>query len=105
MSAIVVKNLVKGYRDWLGRPGSPVLRDVSLEVSEGTVFGLMGPNGAGKTTFIKSLLGIIEPDGGDIQIFGTSPFDPKSRERIGYLPEKIHFVPGTTARSFLQVTA
>ena len=105
MSAIVVENLVKGYRDWLGRPGTPVLRDVTLQVPQGTVFGLMGPNGAGKTTFIKSLLGIIEPDAGEIQIFGTSPFDPESRSRIGYLPEKIHFVPGTTARSFLQVTA
>lgn len=105
MIPIEVHNLVKSYRSGPLRPPQPVLQGVSLRVEEGTVFGLMGPNGAGKTTFIKSLLDIVRPQSGTIRILGGSPADPRVRERIGYLPEKIQFVPGTTALSFLKSAA
>jgi len=63
------------------------LDDVSLEIHEGEVFGLLGPNGAGKTTLIRTILDIIKPDSGRIEIFGRS-FRPQDRDRIGYLPEE-----------------
>lgn len=105
MATIEVKNLSKSYRSGFKRTATPVLREVSLTVPQGVIFGLMGPNGAGKTTFIKSLLDIVRPDSGTIRVMGRSPDDPLARKAIGYLPEKIHFVPGTTAFSFLQGTA
>ena len=105
MKTIEVQNLSKSYRSGFRRKPTPVLREVSLAVPEGVIFGLMGPNGAGKTTFIKSLLDIVRPDSGTISLLGKSPDHPMARQDIGYLPEKIHFVPGTTAFSFLRGTA
>ncbi len=105
MLAIKVKNLSKSYRSGIPRTSTPVLKKVSLQVPRGVIFGLMGPNGAGKTTFIKSLLDIVRPESGTIELMGKSPEDPAARKNIGYLPEKIHFVPGTTALSFLRGTA
>ncbi len=57
---IEVECLGKVYRDgWLRRRRLEVLREVTLDVRPGEIFGLLGPNGAGKTTFIKILLGIV----------------------------------------------
>jgi len=63
------------------------LDEVSLEIHEGEIFGLLGPNGAGKTTLIRTILDIIKPDSGRVEIFGR-PFQPADRDRIGYLPEE-----------------
>jgi ABC-2 type transport system ATP-binding protein len=60
---------------------------VSLEVFAGQVFGVLGPNGAGKTTLIRTILDIIRPDSGRIEIFGHA-FRAEDRDRIGYLPEE-----------------
>ncbi len=51
-----------------------VLADISLELSPGEVFGFLGPNGAGKTTLIKSLLGLVTPQAGEIRLFGHDLF-------------------------------
>ena len=63
------------------------LDNVSLQVERGEVFGLLGPNGAGKTTLIRTILDIIKPDTGRLEVFGR-PFEPADRDRIGYLPEE-----------------
>src|SRR5829696_1817551 len=63
------------------------LDDVSLDVHAGEIFGLVGPNGAGKTTLIRTILDIIKPDTGSVEVFGR-PFQPEDRDRIGYLPEE-----------------
>lgn len=47
-----------------------ILSDISLTLKRGEVFGFLGPNGAGKTTTMKAILGIIEPSGGTIEVFG-----------------------------------
>ena len=65
------------------------LESLTLTVPHGAVFGLVGPNGAGKTTFIKTLLGIARPDGGEVTVLGGSPDDVEIRARIGYLPENL----------------
>lgn len=64
-----------------------VLDGVSFDVPKGSIMGLLGPNGAGKSTLIRSIMGIVEPDAGSIELSGQ----PWSRERvrsIGYLPEE-----------------
>jgi ABC-2 type transport system ATP-binding protein len=63
------------------------LDEVSLEIQPGEIFGLLGPNGAGKTTLIRTILDLIKPDRGRIEVFGRA-FQPDDRNRIGYLPEE-----------------
>src|SRR6059058_4993418 len=64
------------------------VRDLSLQVPRGTVYGLLGPNGAGKTTTIRMLLNIIAPDTGSIDLLGRPNTDAAVLDRIGYLPEE-----------------
>jgi ABC-2 type transport system ATP-binding protein len=64
------------------------VRDLTLRVPTGSVYGLLGPNGAGKTTTIRMILNIIAPDSGKIHIFGRSSNDPHITQRLGYLPEE-----------------
>ena len=63
------------------------VQDVSLSVGAGEVIGLVGPNGAGKTTTIRMLLDIIQPDAGEVSVFGAA-LTAGAQERIGYLPEE-----------------
>jgi ABC-2 type transport system ATP-binding protein len=63
------------------------VRELSLDVRAGRVFGLLGPNGAGKTTTIRMIVNITGPDSGAITLFGRK-IDQKLQDRIGYLPEE-----------------
>jgi ABC-2 type transport system ATP-binding protein len=63
------------------------VRDLSLSIEAGQMFGLLGPNGAGKTTSIRMMMGITLPDSGRISLF-EKPFDRRSLDRVGYLPEE-----------------
>lgn len=88
--AIDVQHLSKTYREGLIFPRvHPALKDVSLQVKAGEVFGLLGPNGAGKTTLIKVLLGILHPTKGLAQVLKEPAGSKAARRKIGYLPEKI----------------
>lgn len=60
---------------------------LDLRVPRGATYGLLGPNGAGKTTAIRMLLRIMEPDAGELRIFGA-PISQQSLDRVGYLPEE-----------------
>jgi ABC-2 type transport system ATP-binding protein len=60
---------------------------LSLRIDPGGIFGLLGPNGAGKTTTIRMIMGVIEPDEGEVRIFGK-PFCESIKDSIGYLPEE-----------------
>src|SRR5512140_3206326 len=79
---IEIDNVVKRYAEHVA------VRDLSLRVPKGAVYGLLGPNGAGKTTTIRMILNIIAPDSGSIRILGRPANDPKITEQIGYLPEE-----------------
>jgi len=63
------------------------VNNLSLSIDAGQMFGLLGPNGAGKTSSIRMMMGITIPDSGRISLFGK-PFERKSLERVGYLPEE-----------------
>src|ERR1700691_3807749 len=63
------------------------VRELSLSIEAGQMFGLLGPNGAGKTSSIRMMLGITLPDSGRVALFGK-PFERQSLDRVGYLPEE-----------------
>lgn len=65
--AVHVSDIVKTYG---GRDEIMAVDSVSFEIESGSVVGILGPNGAGKTTLIKSILGLITPDSGNVEIFG-----------------------------------
>jgi ABC-2 type transport system ATP-binding protein len=80
--AIDIRGVTKRYEEHVA------VRDLSLQVPRGAVYGLLGPNGAGKTTTIRMLLDIIKPDSGSIAIFGQPNTESKLLDRVGYLPEE-----------------
>jgi ABC-2 type transport system ATP-binding protein len=63
------------------------LDDLSFTVANGQMFGFVGPNGAGKTTAMRIVLGVLEPDAGEVRWRGR-PMDHEMRQRVGYLPEE-----------------
>ena len=94
--AIEVQHVVKRYADHFA------VKDLSLQVPHGTVYGLLGPNGAGKTTTIRMILNIIAPDEGSIRVLGRQSNDPAATDRIGYLPEERGLYKKMKVRAVLQ---
>jgi ABC-2 type transport system ATP-binding protein len=95
MNAIEIANLTKTY----GR--ITALRNMSLEVPLGMIYGLVGPNGSGKTTLIKSLVGSLRPDSGSVKVLGLDPLRDKweLRKQIGYMPQSPALYDDLSARS------
>src|SRR5437588_6371050 len=79
------------------------VRDLSLEVGAGEVFGFLGPNGAGKTTTIRMLTGLVRPTSGSALIAGFDVVqEPREvKRRVGYLAETPYLYPKLTGREFL----
>ena len=82
MSERVILN-IRGASKYFG--GLHALSDVSLQISEGQIYGLIGPNGAGKTTFFNVITGLYQPDGGSFELDGKSysPTAPHEVARAG----------------------
>ncbi|GGN36211.1 ABC-2 type transport system ATP-binding protein [Actinoplanes campanulatus] len=93
--AVWASHLRKRYRKRVAVDG------VSFTVARGEVLGLLGPNGAGKTSVIKMMLGLVRPDAGEVMLLGRPNTDPRSRERVGYLPELFRYQPWLTADEVL----
>ncbi|MCF2139383.1 MAG: ABC transporter ATP-binding protein [Candidatus Lokiarchaeota archaeon] len=70
----------------IGYPGHLVLQNLNFIIKEGEYVGIIGPNGSGKTTLLKTLLHLIKPIAGTIQIYGK-PIDNRIRNSIGYVPQ------------------
>ena len=81
-NAIAVEHVTKSFA------GHRAVRDLSLSVPRGGIFGLLGPNGAGKTTTIRMMMSIILPDAGTVTLFGGEKASRDLSTRIGYLPEE-----------------
>ncbi len=88
-----------------GQQTKPAVKDLTLSVRPGEVFGFLGPNGAGKTTTMNVLLGFTNATGGNAYLFGTSVREPISRQRIGYLPELTYYYKFLTAEELLRFYA
>ena len=81
-NCIEIKGLVKGYKSF-------TLGPIDLTVPGGSILGLIGENGAGKTTLIKSMLGIVKPSGGSVNLLGTDP--DHAKEDIGVVMDDCFF--------------
>lgn len=81
MSFLEVKNVSKSYAEHVA------LRNVSLSVPDGAIYGLLGPNGAGKTSLIRIINRITHADSGEVLLHGRPMTDDDIRQ-IGYLPEE-----------------
>ena len=91
---LAVHSIAKSY------DGRAVLHDVSLGVSRGEVVGLLGPNGAGKTTCFYSVMGLVKPDSGRIELDGRDitalPMYRRAILGLGYLPQETSIFRGLT---------
>ena len=97
-TVLQIKNLSKQYKDVIA------LDNLSLEVKQGTVFGLLGPNGSGKTTTLGILLGVIRQNEGSYSWFENGDAS-ENRRRIGALLETPNFYPYLTAVQNLEIVA
>ncbi|MCC7362503.1 MAG: ABC transporter ATP-binding protein [Anaerolineales bacterium] len=79
------------------------VRNLTLQVRTGEVFGFLGPNGAGKTTSIKMLLGLVAPTAGTAQLLGRPLGRREARAKIGFLPEHFRFHDWLTGEEFLRL--
>jgi ABC-2 type transport system ATP-binding protein len=98
---IELRELTKKYGSFTAVDG------LNLNIRKGEIFGLLGPNGAGKSTTILMILGLTEPDSGDVKVCGL---DPKRnpievKGKIGYLPEDVGFYDNRTGIENLAFTA
>ena len=96
-----IKNLTGGYVN------IPVLKDVSFEVGDGQLIGLIGLNGAGKSTTINEIIGLLRPYAGEIRIDGlTLVASPCAyRKKIGYIPETPSLYEELTLREHIETVA
>ncbi|MBD1869362.1 ABC transporter ATP-binding protein [Cyanobacteria bacterium FACHB-471] len=100
-SAVLIEKLQKRY-------GSvEAVKDVSLQVEPGEIFGLLGPNGAGKTTTLRCLCTLATPDAGSLEVSGVSVLDnPKTaRQLLGYVAQEVALDKVLTGRELLQLQA
>ncbi|MBI4421281.1 MAG: ATP-binding cassette domain-containing protein, partial [Gemmatimonadetes bacterium] len=81
-NAVELRGVTKRYA------GHTAVRNLSLEIPRGAIYGLLGPNGAGKTTTIRAVIGIVRPDEGTVTVLGNPEGGWAVSERIGYLPEE-----------------
>ena len=95
--AISTRGLRKVYGDKVA------VRNLTLDVPRGEVFGFLGPNGAGKSTSVKMLLGLVFPTSGEAQILGCPAGDVKTRGKVGFLPEHFRFYDWLTATELLKL--
>ena len=90
---------------WFGPKAA--VQDVTLDVPEGCVCGLVGPNGAGKTTAIRMMLGLLPPSRGSMRILGLDPTrrSLELRRQVGYVPESHHIYPWMKVKQVLWFAA
>ncbi|WP_341502393.1 ABC transporter ATP-binding protein [Gallaecimonas sp. GXIMD4217] len=102
MSLLQLTNVHKHYR------GVHALQGVSFNLEPGTLVGLFGHNGAGKTTTIKLILGLLQADGGRLQVLGEDPAAKafrQARQAIGFLQENVSFYDQLSGREVLHYFA
>ena len=101
LNAIEMRNVTKQWGEKIG------VIDMSLDVPQGQIFGLVGPSGCGKTTSVRMMTGVYAPTEGDLTVLGASPkaFNKRARERIGYMPQLFVLYPTLTVWENLNFVA
>ena len=99
MNALEVRGLCKTYPTF-------TLKNVSFDVPQGAVAGFIGRNGAGKSTTLKSILGLVHPDSGDVSFFGQNArqYERAFKEQIGVVLGGIDFYPKKKVKTITDVT-
>ena len=99
MDILRIENIKKGFGQ------HKVLQGISFVVPEGSVFGFIGGNGAGKTTTMKMVLGLLQPDSGDIYVCGEKVVygRTKTNRYIGYLPDVPEYYNWMRPKEYLQL--
>lgn len=97
---IALKNIEKKFGKF------HVLKNIFLEIQPGKITAIVGPNGSGKTTIIKSILGLVKPESGDILIDDKSIIgEHLYRKNIGYMPQSASFPENLTVREVIKMIA
>jgi len=89
--AIHIENLTKDFPFGFRNLKLRAVEDLSLQIQDNQIFGLLGPNGSGKSTTIKVILGLLNPTRGRCEIFGVPSTKVQSRMDVGFLPEAPYF--------------
>ena len=100
-NAIEISNLTKTYGKHRGVDG------ISLTVEEGDIFGFLGPNGAGKSTTIRSMLGMLHFQEGEIRLLGMDAVREQKKvlEQVGYMPSEAMFYPAMKVKDVIRFAA
>jgi ABC-2 type transport system ATP-binding protein len=102
-SAVAVHGLTKIFPvPFHPTRGVVAVKDLSLRIEPGEVYGLLGPNGSGKSTTLKVILGLVPPTQGRTEIFGRDSRLVESREAVGFLPENPYFYKYLTGEETLR---
>ena len=99
--AVQIEGITKTFPVPLRRQRVMAVKNLSLSVQPGEVYGLLGPNGCGKSTTLKILLGLVTPNSGRALIFGKDSREYRSRRDVGFLPENPYFYKFLTAAETL----
>lgn len=105
--AVNIQNLNKTYKGAKSEPEKVALRDASLQIPKGSIFGLLGPNGAGKSTMINIIAGLVTKTSGQVNVWGYD-IDKDVRHvksSIGVVPQEINFDPFFTPERVLDIQA
>ena len=98
---VEIENLTKSYGKNRG------VIDVSLEIKEGDIFGFLGPNGAGKSTTIRSMLGLLKINSGNIKIMGLDSIKDHEEilKNVGYMPSEAWFYDSMKVKDVIKYAA
>jgi ABC-2 type transport system ATP-binding protein len=88
---VEIEHLTKVFQVPMRRERVVAVRDLSLRVEPGEVYGLLGPNGSGKSTTLKIVLGLVNPTHGQTRVFGEDSATVRSRQDVGFVPENPYF--------------
>lgn len=98
-SAVEIKNFSVSIDE------KPILANISTEIPNGKIIGLLGPSGAGKTTLIRSILGLQKPSAGQITVLGQMPGAKSVRAKTGYVTQSPSVYPDLTVKGNLDYFA
>ena len=104
MEVLSLENISKSFAMGLLGRKQRVLKDLSLQIDEGEVFGLLGHNGAGKSTTMRIILGLLRADSGRVGLFGEDGATNRALSRVGYLGDETGLYPHLNGGEMLQFT-